>query len=566
MRRAAAHAPPPLRCLLGRLLLSPPAAPRSHASRGAVASLSGAPQPQPQHSQKQPSLLAWRAAAAAAGSRLLLHASSCRAFRAGAPRCRGWEHRAAVAAGAAWTGDALTYVPVGVFEGPFRRRNGTPRQGSLAPRARGRIRLLGEALAHGAADALDGLAGYSHAILLFHFHANTPSRAASKVAPPRLGGARVGVFATRAPHRPNPIGLSVVRIEAVEGSVLHVSGADLLHGTPIIDIKPYVPSYDAHPAATLPDWLSGAADTAPQSVLWSPAARAGLDAAAPALRFLRGAEDAAAAVEDALRSELRSAYRRKSAAVGDAYGFFLDVLDVRCTFDDAARAVTITDVAVAPYEDDEAWDDDAEESAARAAFGSSGDGEDGVEADDALSPAVACDAARGVAAADAAVFRALLSCRGLAARVSDAGTALCRVNGVLLSAPVGAAHAGAAVTLRYDAATTTLHVRVAASAAAASRDDDDDAPAAAEYAHDAHALCVSSAKGYKPLRTLGMLLLRGPVPGGLAWLPRGQKLGVAALWAALDARPQLTHAQLAEWRAAADAEDALRSRNAEARV
>jgi hypothetical protein len=293
-------------------------------------------------------------------------------------------------------------------------------------------------------------------------------------------------------------------------------------------------------------------------VLWSPAARAGLDAAAPALRFLRGADDAAAAVEDALRSELRSAYRRKSAAVGDAYGFFLDVLDVRCTFDDAARAVTITDVAVAPYEDAEAWDDDAEESAARAAFGSSGDGEDGAEAVDA-PPAATCDAARGVAAADAAVFRALLSRRGLAARVSDAGTALCRVNGVLLSAPVGAAHAGAAVTLRYDAATTTLHVRVAA-AAAASRDDDDDddAPAAAEYAHDAHALCVSSTKGYKPLRTLGMLLLRGPVPGGLAWLPRGQKLGVAALWAALDARPLLTHAQLAEWRAAADAEDAAR--------
>jgi tRNA-Thr(GGU) m(6)t(6)A37 methyltransferase TsaA len=420
---------------------------------------------------------------------------------------RPWQHRAAVAAGAAGEGEGVMMTPIGTFEGPFRRRNGTPRQGVLAPRARGTVRLRGDALAHGAADTLAGLSGYSHAFLLFHFHANTPSRAAAKVAPPRLGGARVGVFATRAPHRPNAIGLSVVRVESVEGSCLHVSGADLLHGTPILDIKPYVPGYDAHPAAHVPDWLSAAPDTAPHTVRWSADALAGLAAAAPRLRFLRGAEDAQCAVEDALRSELRSAYRRRDC--GDApYGFFLDVLDVRCSFDDAARAVDVTHVAYAPYDQP-------------------ADAGDGVGGD--------------VAAADAAVFRALLSTRGLAARVSDAGVAGWRANGVLLGAPVGAAHAGAPATLRYDWRAATLRAAL---------------PGGAEQAWDVHALCAATAKGCRPLRALGLFLLRGPLPGGAAsWLRPAQKLGVVAMREALMARPPLSDAQFAAWEAEAAAAD-----------
>lgn len=441
--------------------------------------------------------LAWRVAAPAA-------LRVTRAGFAGGPKSRPWTHRAAVAAGDAWAGDALTVSPVGVFEGPFRTRNGTPRQGSLAPRARGTVRLLGDAMAGGAADALSGLEGFSHAILVFYFHANTAARAAAKVAPPRLGGTRVGVFATRAPHRPNAIGLSVVRVESVDGDLLHVSGADLLHGTPVLDIKPYCPAYDAHSSATVPDWLSGAPDTAPRTVRWSAAARAGLAAAAPRLRFLRSAEEAGAAIEDSLRSELRSAYRR-NACPTDPYGFLIDVLDVRCLFDDAARAVEVTDVALCPYD---------------AAAGDSG-------------------APGGLAASDAALFRALLSPGGLGAVVNDSGAALLRCNGVLLGAPLPGLQpgqfAGLPATLRYDWRAGCLRASL---------------PGGEARELPAEALRTATAKGYKQARALGLLLLAGPAPGGATgWLRPGAKLGVAALWDALNARPRLTPQQYLQWEA-----------------
>lgn len=104
-------------------------------------------------------------------------------------------------------------------------------------------------------DALRGLEGYSHIWLLWQFSSALRARWLPTVRPPRLGGnARMGVFATRSPFRPSPIGLSSVRLCAVElqgarGPLLHVAGADLMDGTPILDIKPYLAYTDAHPDA-----------------------------------------------------------------------------------------------------------------------------------------------------------------------------------------------------------------------------------------------------------------------------------------------------------------------------
>ena len=104
-------------------------------------------------------------------------------------------------------------------------------------------------------EALRGIEGFSHLWLIWEFSAAKRDSWSPTVRPPRLGGnARMGVFATRSPFRPNPIGLSCVRLEGVEttadmGTVLHVSGADLMDGTPIFDIKPYVPYADCHPDA-----------------------------------------------------------------------------------------------------------------------------------------------------------------------------------------------------------------------------------------------------------------------------------------------------------------------------
>jgi len=105
-------------------------------------------------------------------------------------------------------------------------------------------------------EALRGIDGFSHLWLIWEFSEAKRSNWSPTVRPPRLGGnTRLGVFATRSPFRPNPIGLSCVRLEGVEatadkGTVLHVSGADLMNGTPIFDIKPYVPYADCHPDAS----------------------------------------------------------------------------------------------------------------------------------------------------------------------------------------------------------------------------------------------------------------------------------------------------------------------------
>ncbi len=105
-------------------------------------------------------------------------------------------------------------------------------------------------------EALRGLEGYSHIWLIWSFHDLKRDRWEPTVRPPRLGGnTRMGVFATRSPYRPNPIGLSCVRLlgmsdEGELGTVLHVAGADLMDQTPILDIKPYLPYTDAHPEAS----------------------------------------------------------------------------------------------------------------------------------------------------------------------------------------------------------------------------------------------------------------------------------------------------------------------------
>ncbi len=99
-------------------------------------------------------------------------------------------------------------------------------------------------------EGLEGLSEFSHVWLIFVFHKNANKRVHAKVHPPRLDGDKIGVFATRSPHRPNPIGLSVVKLEKIQGNSLYLSGIDLIDGTPILDIKPYVPQADCLPLAT----------------------------------------------------------------------------------------------------------------------------------------------------------------------------------------------------------------------------------------------------------------------------------------------------------------------------
>ncbi len=142
------------------------------------------------------------------------------------------------------------FEPIGFARSPFTERMEAPRQAPGG--AAGRIELLP---GRGFEDALEGLDAWDYAWVLFVFHENVAQGRGwrPKVQPPR-SEKKVGVFATRSPHRPNPIGMSCVRIDRVEGLVVHMREMDLLDGTPVLDLKPYVPYADARPDANS-GWL-----------------------------------------------------------------------------------------------------------------------------------------------------------------------------------------------------------------------------------------------------------------------------------------------------------------------
>lgn len=132
--------------------------------------------------------------------------------------------------------------PIGFVRSCFREKFAIPRQPQLAPAARGVLELVAP---FNQGDAVEGLEQVSHVWLLFLFHQALEDKPRLKVRPPRLGGNQsMGVFATRATHRPNGIGQSVVKLEKVEAGRLWLSGIDLLDGTPVLDVKPYVPYAD----------------------------------------------------------------------------------------------------------------------------------------------------------------------------------------------------------------------------------------------------------------------------------------------------------------------------------
>jgi tRNA-Thr(GGU) m(6)t(6)A37 methyltransferase TsaA len=138
--------------------------------------------------------------------------------------------------------------PIGIIESCYKDKFGTPRQPGLAPKAWGKIKLRADLHP---AQALEGLEGFSHLWIIWIFHQNKTARYHAKVHPPRLKGESMGVFATRSPHRPNPIGLSLVEIIKIENGEIFVAGADLIDGTPILDIKPYLPEVESKPEAQI---------------------------------------------------------------------------------------------------------------------------------------------------------------------------------------------------------------------------------------------------------------------------------------------------------------------------
>ena len=229
---------------------------------------------------------------------------------------------------------SLSLTPIGILRSPFREKFGIPRQPGLT-RAVSRLVLSPEC---GRPECLEGLEDFSHLWLIFGFHATAGQGWRPTVRPPRLGGnARLGVFATRSMFRPNPLGLSVVelvgRAPGPQGIELLLRGADLLDGTPVYDIKPYLPYADC-----LPDARGGFAPEPPAAlaVVWS--AQAEQDARALAL-----SPEMRALVGEVLAQDPRPAYAEQSHAPEREYGVWLGDCDVR--FRVAGAAVEVLALA-----------------------------------------------------------------------------------------------------------------------------------------------------------------------------------------------------------------------------
>lgn len=202
---------------------------------------------------------------------------------------------------------------IGTLHSIYADKFGVPRQSGLAPDVECELKLDP---ARVPAEALRGLEQCSHLWVIFEFHLAGPARGAT-VRPPRLGGnERLGVLATRSPFRPNPIGLSAVRLLGVEGHTLRLAGGDFVDGTPVLDIKPYLPYADSLPDAEC-GWAPG--PPAPLEVRMTARAAEQLEAHPEAQRLEQ-------AIVQALRWDPRPAYQREKER---SYAVRLLDVDVR---------------------------------------------------------------------------------------------------------------------------------------------------------------------------------------------------------------------------------------------
>ena len=216
--------------------------------------------------------------------------------------------------------DELHIKPVAYYKGPFGTKFGIPRQSALASAVKGRI-VFTES--YRVQEALRGLEGFERIWLIWGFSGNKPAKGEWQptVRPPRLGGnTAMGVWATRSPFRPNPLGLSCVELLAVEGMELLVQGADLMDGTPIYDIKPYIPYADAWPQARS-GFVSGAPEATLQVVIPEDLP---LDA------------NQREALAQVLALDPRPAYQDSPDKV---YGMVFDMMDIRFTVKDGVLTI-----------------------------------------------------------------------------------------------------------------------------------------------------------------------------------------------------------------------------------
>ena len=248
--------------------------------------------------------------------------------------------------------ESISYKPIGYLESIFATKNGTPRQSGLSEFARAKIRISKQVFTN-PDHSLMNLTEFSHLWILWVFHQNTDSTTVkAKVTPPRLGGERVGVFSTRSPHRPNNIGLTLVKLESVVDDTINIAGVDMVNGTPVLDIKPYIPLYDSpqpniapttednndtdakdihDDPVKVPQWIGDPKDNL--SVIFSSRAEAQLNNIDMSkLQWLKSREELKHAIADILSTDPRSVYR-KTKCSDRMYFTSLDGVHVTAWYD-----------------------------------------------------------------------------------------------------------------------------------------------------------------------------------------------------------------------------------------
>ncbi|KAG9414719.1 hypothetical protein AC1031_008125 [Aphanomyces cochlioides] len=260
--------------------------------------------------------------------------------------------------------EGYNFEPIGTVSSCFADRRGTPRQGALVPGSKARIELKSSI----SPTALECLDQFSHMWVLFVFHENTNLAKVSthktatypaKIAPPRLGGKKVGLFSTRTPHRPNSIGLTVVKVDAVSGRYVDISGHDLVDGTPVLDVKPYVP-YDQVTSLVCPEWVAEKHDIVARPVIFTNEALAQLELAMPSMRFYSNSSELRETIEQILVLDIRSVHQKRGQASDAQFSFRIDNLRVEFVTLESSIQVTQCAVQDATERRNDSNDDDAE--------------------------------------------------------------------------------------------------------------------------------------------------------------------------------------------------------------
>eukprot|EP00066_Takifugu_rubripes_P021953 XP_011611219.1 PREDICTED: nef-associated protein 1 isoform X2 [Takifugu rubripes] len=273
-------------------------------------------------------------------------------------------------------------VPIGYISSCFSVKNATPRQPTICGPSRAELRIQ-QSVFNNPEHSLFGLEHYSHIWIVFVFHKNGHLSYKAKVKPPRLDGKKVGVYSTRSPHRPNALGLTLAKLDKVVGDTLYLSDIDMIDGTPVLDVKPYIPEYDSphtrkdldpqlhdlpscsaterlestagdltfgeEAYSTIAGWIR-APPVGSLEVRFTPNAERELaeflpsdfagsgETNKPKFKFLHSTEEAAAAISGVLSADPRSVYRRNRCR--DRLFFFtLDTAHVTCWFGDGFAEV-----------------------------------------------------------------------------------------------------------------------------------------------------------------------------------------------------------------------------------